>query len=112
MTDSPQTILLLVIVILTSLLVILGVQLFFILRDFRKTIVKTNKILDAAENLSKPVAFISGLAAAAKTVSSVLKAVKGFDEVKEKPKIQKLKVVKENVFKKPIKRFFRGSKPL
>lgn len=65
MIDSVQLILLVVIVALTVLLVILGVQVFFILRDLRRTISKTNRVLDNAnsitENIDGPLSAISSL---------------------------------------------------
>lgn len=85
MVDPVQLILLLVIVVLTVLLVILGVQVFFILKDLRKTINKTNQVLDNAnsitENIEGPLSAVSSLAmglkggsllAAAKLIKSLL----------------------------------------
>lgn len=46
MIDITQFILGFVIVTLTVLMTIIGVQVFFILREFRRTIQKTNKVLD------------------------------------------------------------------
>jgi hypothetical protein len=73
MIDSVQLILLLVIVTLTLLLVILGIQVFYILRDVRQTIKKTNKILDNAENITEgiegPISAISSLVLGAKATS-------------------------------------------
>jgi hypothetical protein len=66
MIDSVQLILLVVIVALTVLLVVLGVQVFFILKDLRKKINKTNQVLDNAnsitENIDGPLTAISSLA--------------------------------------------------
>src|SRR5438270_489986 len=81
--DSVQFVLLLVIVALTSLLIILGVQVFLILRDLRKTIAKTNRVLDSAdsiaENISGPLSTISTLALGVKASSllAVAKMIKG-----------------------------------
>lgn len=55
MLDTVQFILLFVIVILTILLLILGVQVFLILRDLRKTITKANKVLDNAGTITDSV---------------------------------------------------------
>ena len=49
--DLTQSIILSIIIVLTIFLVVLGFQAFFILRDFRKTIIRTNKLLDDADNL-------------------------------------------------------------
>src|SRR5438105_3793656 len=81
--DSVQVVLLLVIVALTSLLIVLGVQVFFILRDIRKTIAKTNRVLDSAdsiaENISGPLSTLSTLALGIKASSllTIAKMIKG-----------------------------------
>lgn len=71
MTDSAQTILLLVIVILTILLVVLGIQVFLILREIRKTVEKTNKVLDdtgtITGSIATPVSTLSSLVMGIKT---------------------------------------------
>lgn len=80
MIDSVQLILLLVIVILTVLLVVLGIQVFYILRDLRQTVKKTNKILDNAEDITEgiqgPVTAISSFVLGTKATS--LMSVVGF----------------------------------
>lgn len=62
MIDPVQAVLLFVILLLSLLFVILGVQVFLILKDLRVTVQKTNKILDdveeITENISEPVNFI------------------------------------------------------
>lgn len=84
MIDSVQLILLVVIVALTVLLVVLGVQVFFILRDLRRTIRKTNRVLDNAnsitENIDGPLAAISSLAMGLKggSVLAAAQLIKGF----------------------------------
>ncbi|SRR6266403_2032852 len=84
MIDSVQLILLLVIITLTLLLVVLGIQVFYILRDLRKTIKKTNKILENAdaitEGIEGPISAISSLVLGAKATSliSIVKFVKNF----------------------------------
>lgn len=71
MIDPAQTALFLVIIALTILLLVLGFQVFFILRELRKTIDKTNKILDDAgvitESVSAPISSLSSLAMGVKT---------------------------------------------
>lgn len=75
MIDTVQIVLLFVIVLLAVLFVVLGVQVFFILKELRKTLSKTNKILDEVENLtdsvSEPISFISGLLFSSKTMSII-----------------------------------------
>lgn len=89
MIDSVQLVLLIVIVVLTLLLVALGVQVFFILKDFRQTINKTNKILDNAdaitENIEGPLAALSSLALGVKgsslfAVAKFIKSLLGTEE--------------------------------
>ena len=55
MIDTAQGILLFVVVVLTILLVVLGVQVFFILREFRKTVNKANKVLDDTSSITGSV---------------------------------------------------------
>ena len=95
MLDTLQTVILLVLVILTILLVIIGVQVFFILRDFRKTVTKANKVLDNAntitENVSAPINALTSLTGSLKSgsIMTVLKLVRGFvakDDDEDSPK--------------------------
>ena len=57
--DLTQSITLSIIIVLTVFLVVLGFQVFFVLRDFRKTLFRMNRLLDDADNLitqvKKPV---------------------------------------------------------
>ena len=80
MIDSVQLILLLVIITLTLLLVILGIQVFYILRDLRSTVKKTNKILENAEDITEgiqgPVTAISSFVLGTKATS--LLSIVGF----------------------------------
>ena len=80
MIDSVQLILLLVIITLTVLLVILGVQVFYILRDLRQTVKKTNKILDNADSITEgiegPISAISSFVLGTKATS--LLSIVGF----------------------------------
>lgn len=74
--DIAQIALFIVIIILTILLLALGVQVFFILREFRKTVFKANKVLDntnvITESVSAPISSLSSLAAGIKTGASVI----------------------------------------
>jgi hypothetical protein len=56
MTDPVQIILLVVIVVFTVLLVVLGIQVFYILKELRNSIIKVNKVLDDAGTISESVA--------------------------------------------------------
>ena len=88
MIDPAQTILFLVIIILTVLLVILGIQVFFILKELRKTIDKTNKVLDdtgvITGSVSKPIASFSTLAMGLKTGATIAKILQGGKKNHEK----------------------------
>lgn len=93
MIDSVQLILLLVIITLTVLLVILGVQVFYILRDLRTTIKKTNKILENAdaitEGIEGPISaisslFLGGKAASFLSIARFVKNLLGGDRDEEK----------------------------
>lgn len=81
MVDTAQAALLLVVVVLTILLLILGIQVFFILRELRQTVSKANKVLDdtgmITESVSGPLSSLSNLASGLKTGLSVAKFLKG-----------------------------------
>ena len=77
MIDPAQTILFLVVVILTILLLVLGIQVLFILKEFRKTVSKANKILDdtgiISESVSAPISSLSALVTSVKAGARVAK---------------------------------------
>lgn len=85
MIDPVQAVLLFVILLLSILFVILGVQVFLILKDLRVTIKKTNYILDEVheitENISEPMNFIHSLLSSSGIVSIIAKF---FNSGKEK----------------------------
>lgn len=74
--DSAQIILIIVIILLTVLLLALGVQVFFILREFRKTVSKANKVLDntdvITQSVSAPISSLSSIATGIKTGASFI----------------------------------------
>ncbi len=76
MVDTLQLSVFLIIVILTILVVVLGVQVFFILRDLKYTILKINKILEDAgivsEAIARPVGAFSTLTTSIKAGSTVV----------------------------------------
>jgi hypothetical protein len=80
MIDTVQVILVLVILILAVLLVVLGVQVFFILRELRSTVKKTNKILtDAAivtDKVTGPIASFASIAEGITTGTAIAKVFK------------------------------------
>jgi hypothetical protein len=74
--DIAQVALFVVIIVLAILFVALGIQVFFILREFRKTVTKANKVLDntniITESVSSPLSSLSGLVSGLKTVTPFL----------------------------------------
>ncbi|MEK7534260.1 MAG: hypothetical protein AAB600_02875 [Patescibacteria group bacterium] len=80
MVDPAQTALFLVIVVLTVLLLALGIQVFFILRELRQTISKANKVLDntnlITEKVSGPISAFSSWALGIKAGASFLNLFK------------------------------------
>lgn len=72
--DAAQVTLLVVIFGITALLVVLGIQAFFILKEFRKTIEKANRVLDnteeITESVSGPVSALSAIAMGLRTGAS------------------------------------------
>lgn len=87
MIDTVQAVLLFVIVLLTILFVVLGVQVFYILRDLRQTIRRTNNILEDAENLTEGISnsfeSVSGIFGGASTFKSVVNLISMFRKKKE-----------------------------
>lgn len=81
--DITQVVLLLVLSILTILLVVLGIQVYFILKEFRKTVVKANRVLDdtseITKNVSAPLASLSTFSNTlqASSVFAIIKFVRG-----------------------------------
>lgn len=63
MVDLTQILLISVIVVLSILLLVVGIQVLFILREVQKSIQKVNKMLDDAgeisESIAKPIASLS-----------------------------------------------------
>lgn len=79
MADPVQIILLVVIVVFTVLLVVLGIQVFYILKEIKNSLQKINKVLDDAGTISESVAVpVSTLSAFVTGVqsSSVIGTVK------------------------------------
>lgn len=81
MIDTAQAVLLFVVVILTILLVILGFQVFLILKELRRTVSKANKVLDDAgtitETVSRPISSLSTIAQGVKTGSAIAALLRG-----------------------------------
>ncbi len=75
MIDPAQMTLFIVIIVLTTLILILGIQVFFILRELRQTINKANKVLDdtgvITESVSGPISNLSNMATGIKAGSII-----------------------------------------
>ncbi len=80
MVDTAQIVVLFVVVALSALLLILGVQVFFILKDLRRAVTKANKVLDdtsiITETVSGPISSLSTLTSGIKMGASLLKLLK------------------------------------
>ncbi len=78
--DAVQAVLLFVIALLTVLFVILGVQVFFVLKEFRATVRRVNTLLDTAQefsdNFAQPLSFVSTLLMSTKSIATVAKIFK------------------------------------
>ena len=89
MIEPAQILLIIVVSTLTVLLTIIGIQVFFILQEFRRTMQKMNKILDDAglisESVAKPISKISGSLVGLSGVTGILKLLSTF----KKKKVQK-----------------------
>lgn len=95
MLEPAQTALLLVIITLSILLLVLGFQTFFILKESKETLRKINKILDSASFLSNPL-----LKLLLGTALTFFVGQKKLKEEKQKP--QQIKEGK-------VRRFFKRS---
>lgn len=78
-----QTILFFVLIILTILLLVLGTQVFFILKELKQTVSKANKVLDdtgvITESISKPISTLSSIGTGVKVggfIANLLKRKK------------------------------------
>ncbi len=88
MVDTTQLLLTIVLTLTTLLLIIIGVQLIFVLRDLRTTLKKVNSIIDGFENIGvgldhgigEVVGFINGIKTLLKVVDTV--ASKKHDKTK------------------------------
>ena len=77
MIDVNQMLLAFMVLILTVILSVIGVQVYFVLREFRDTIHKVNKVLDdtgqISESVSKPISMLSAMIMGIRGSSSILK---------------------------------------
>jgi len=96
MIDSVQLVLFVVISVLTILLVVLGVQVYFILKELRKTISHANNVLSHAnlitESISKPLSSLASLSTGfrAASVVGVVKIIKSLLAKDDEPSGKKV----------------------
>lgn len=103
-SDLPQLILIGVIVILSIVLVVLGIQIFFILKESNKALKRVNRILDGASGIVGSAGLISNplVKVLLGTAVAFLSGRKKIKEVREK----RASLPKE---KKPRRFFFKRS---
>lgn len=87
--DLTQTVLLAVIIVLAIALVALGFQVYFVLKDLRKTLFRMNRLFDDANELvmevKKPIAKAGSLFTAVTAGANIINLLKkGKDERREK----------------------------
>lgn len=75
MTETTQVLLVGIITVLTIILTIIGIQVVYILREFRRTIEKINKILTEAgkvtEKMGNSLAEVAGITSGIKSVLGI-----------------------------------------
>lgn len=81
--DPAQIVIFVIIIVLTIAFLFLGREFFFVLRELRQTLIKTNRILDTAEkiseNISNPINTLSSVVTGAKAgglIASIIKKIK------------------------------------
>lgn len=77
--DITQLLIIIISITITSLVVILGIQVFYILKEIRQSVVKVNKMLDDAGKVSGAVGesivnmtgFVNGIKAGLSAISKI-----------------------------------------
>lgn len=79
--EITQILLVVTVLVLTTILSIVGIEVFLILKEFRQSIRKINKILDDAglisESVAKPISGLSDLASGLRSLAEFIKAFVG-----------------------------------
>lgn len=82
MVDLTQVLLVIIITVLTVLLSFIGIQIFYILKEIKKTIEKVNKMLDDAgvitESIAQPIAGLGGMLDGLKSSVKAIDAIGSF----------------------------------
>lgn len=88
MSDITQTLLIAVISVLTVVLTIIGIQVVYILREFRRTVEKINKILGDAgrvsQEMSNSFVELAGVTSGIRTVLGIFNLFSRRGKEKEK----------------------------
>jgi len=116
--EITQILLVATVLVLTTILSIVGIEVFLILKEFRQSVRKINKILDDAglisESVAKPISGLSDLASGLHSLAEFIKAFVGEKKTEEK-KIEKKEEKKEELAssnpgtENPARRFFLRS---
>lgn len=73
-----------VILLLSILLIVLGIQVFFILRELRQTLKRATRVLENTESItesvSEPMSLVSNLLSSSGALSTVLKILRSRKE--------------------------------
>ncbi len=87
MIDGTQALLTVVIIVLTIILSVIFVQVYFILKEFRATLSKANKVLDdtgiISESVSRPVSMLSSMLIGLKGGSTIMKFLSSIKKSRE-----------------------------
>jgi hypothetical protein len=80
MGEMLQIILVVMLIVVIVFFIILGIQVYFLIQDARKTMAKANQVLDntssITDSISEPLAAISGIAGTVSTGAILTKVLK------------------------------------
>jgi hypothetical protein len=86
--EVTQILLVIVVLALTSIMTIVGVEVFFIFKELRQSMKKINKMLDdmglITESIAKPIAGLSGFVSGLKSSAEAVKLLTRESNKKEK----------------------------
>ena len=86
--EITQILLIIVVLALTSIMTIIGIEVFFIFKELRKSIKKLNKMLGdmglITESVAKPIAGFSGFITGLKSGADAIKLLTKDNKKKEK----------------------------
>ena len=86
--EPTQIVLIVVVLVLTTVLTLVGIEVYFILREFRESVRKINNVLNytviISESVAQPVASLSSFLTGLKNGASLMKFVSRFTQEEEK----------------------------